>query len=229
MKPCAVVIPCYQEASRLDVDELVRLAEHPEIRLVCVDDGSTDGTFELLEEVQERAPGNVKLLRRGRNGGRGHAVRDGMLDAIADNAARVGFLDADLAAPVDEMMRLLAYDADMVLGVRRGMRVRRSPMRKVLGAVWAELAARAIDAPFSDIQCGAKLFRVTGALVDALADPFRASWTFDVELLERMHRASTCFVEVPLSVWSDVPGSKLRPHHAARALLDLALTAAQRR
>ena len=227
MKPCAVVIPCYQEAHRLNVDELVRLARHPEVRLVCVDDGSTDGTAEVLQRLQQRAPESVIVLHRERNGGRGHAVRDGMLCAIADSAERVGFLDADLAAPVDEMMKLLGHDAEMVLGVRP--RTQRSPVRKVLGALWAELAARAIAAPFSDIQCGAKLFRVTEALHDALHEPFRASWTFDVELLERLHRAHVSFIEVPLAVWSDVPGSKLRPHHAARALFDLALTAAQRR
>ncbi|MBC7793818.1 MAG: glycosyltransferase, partial [Clostridia bacterium] len=137
MKPCAVIIPCYQEARRLDIEALVRLAEHPEIRLVCVDDGSTDGTPALLRELDACSPGNVRIVTRHCNGGRGHAVRDGMLDAIANGATRVGFLDADLAAPVEEMIRLYtllaASDTDMILGTRAASSAQTQPRTLRIG------------------------------------------------------------------------------------------------
>src|SRR6185369_2437155 len=80
-----------------------------------------------------------------------------------------------------------------------------------------------------DTQCGAKLFRRSPALLAALAQPFRSRWAFDVELLQRLLRgrdgvpaiAASDFLEEPLEVWRDVPGSKLHPATAMLAGLSL--------
>ena len=84
-----------------------------------------------------------------------------------------------------------------------------------------------------DTQCGAKIFRRSAALEAAVGEPFRSRWAFDVELIGRLLAGAPnvpplgadSFVEVPLAVWRDVPGSKLRPAAMAGALKDLALIA----
>jgi dolichyl-phosphate beta-glucosyltransferase len=81
-----------------------------------------------------------------------------------------------------------------------------------------------------DTQCGAKFFRATPTLAAAIADPFLSRWIFDVELLGRLLTGSAStpplqvnqVVEEPLLSWRDVPGSKLRPGHAAIAARDMA-------
>lgn len=244
MKSCAVVLPCFNELGRLQPREILRLAEHPAMRLVLVDDGSTDRTGALLEACRAEAPESISVLRRSSNGGRGAAVRDGMLRALADGARCVGFLDADLAAPIDELVRLHEVfesgAADVVMGarVRRlGARVQRTAVRRLLGRTFAHLAALAIDVPLYDTQCGAKLFRATPQLHAALATPFVAGWTFDVELIARLYHGGRhapglgpeAFREVPLDHWSDVAGSKLTSRDAVRAVLDLAIVGLQTR
>jgi hypothetical protein len=76
-----------------------------------------------------------------------------------------------------------------------------------------------------DTQCGAKLFRRSGALQAALAEPFRSRWAFDVELIGRwligFDGAAPRLTEVPLRRWSDIPGSRLGPGAMLRAGVDL--------
>ncbi len=230
LKPYVVVLPCFNEAQRLQPLEIVRLARQPQVRVICVDDGSSDDTVRVLEEIAAHEPESIHVLKRGANGGRGAAVRDGMLAAIATGALYVGFLDADLAAPVDEILTLFTVldsgQAQVAMGarVRRlGSRIERSTVRRVLGRALANLAAVAIDVPLYDTQCGAKAYVVTKALERVLEKPFLAGWTFDVELIARWyHDAKADIVEVPLDRWRDVAGSKLTVRDAARALLDLA-------
>ncbi len=244
MKSCVVVLPCFNEAERLRPSELLRLARHPAIRLICVDDGSTDATGAVLEAIRAKAPDSVSVLHRGENGGRGAAVRDGMRKALAEGAQMIGFLDADLAAPVEEMMRLHAVlvtsEARAVMGarVRRlGANIARTSARRLLGRTFASLASLVIDVPLYDTQCGAKLFRAGSELEAALAQPFVARWTFDVELIARLYHGGPgapalgpgAFIEVPLERWHDVAGSKLTGRDALRALVDLAIVGLQTR
>ena len=80
-----------------------------------------------------------------------------------------------------------------------------------------------------DTQCDAKVFRRGPALRAALEEPFVTRWNVDIELIGRLHRGSPqapglsleAFVEMPLSNWRDVPGSKLRPLDFPKFLGDL--------
>src|SRR6266487_2065866 len=100
-----VVVPCYNEADRLDRAEWTRLSVAPDVGLVFVDDGSTDGTRAVLEEMCAKLP-SAETLGLDENRGKGEAVRAGMLRGIARGAELIGYLDADLATPVEEMLRL---------------------------------------------------------------------------------------------------------------------------
>jgi hypothetical protein len=177
-----------------------------------------------------------------RNSGKAEAVRRGLIEAMAGGADLVGYLDADLATPVDEMERLArearSSKAEVVMGARvplSGRRVDRTPLRNVLGRIFASLASLALRSRFYDTQCGAKIFRSSAALRSALEEPFASRWAFDVELLGRLLSGSDAaapvpagrILEVPLRTWVDVGGSKITPGGALRMGTDLARIAAR--
>jgi glycosyltransferase involved in cell wall biosynthesis len=233
-----VVVPCFDEAHRFDADAFVELARRPGTGLVLVDDGSTDGTADVLDAVAARAPGAIEVVRLGTNGGKGEAVRRGLLLALDRGAELVGYLDADLSTPIDEMDRLIeqarAPGVSVVLGSRvamLGARIDRSAVRHYFGRAFATGASLVLRLPVYDTQCGAKVFRRSDGLRAALSTPFASRWAFDVELLGRL--VVGCpgvaptrveeILEVPLRRWRHVPGSKLHPPAMIRAAVELAL------
>ena len=231
-----IVVPCFDEERRLDVDELVRLGA--KVHLHLVDDGSRDGTARVLQAIAARSP-KARVQGLAKNAGKAEAVRAGLIAALADGADVVGYLDADLSTGVDAMLALVdeaaRSDVDVVLGSRvlmLGRSITRSPARHYLGRVFATAASMALGLPVYDTQCGAKLFRRTPALVRAVSTPFHARWAFDVELLSRLLRAGLAadrIVEVPLPAWRDVKGSKVTAAASAKALADLAWIAVRHR
>jgi len=229
----ALVIPCFNEAARLPRDSVRELLGDGDLELILVDDGSTDGTREVLESLLAEAGERVTVLALPANRGKAEAVRQGLVSAL-DRADIVGYADADFATPADEILRLAgairSSGADAVLGSRvavLGAHIERNPLRHYLGRVFATGASTVLRRPVYDTQCGAKLLRVTGALRAALARPFRSRWAFDVELLGRLWAADpSCeVIEVPLRRWRDVGGSKIGPVAMARAGLELLLIA----
>jgi dolichyl-phosphate beta-glucosyltransferase len=238
MPQVTVVVPCYNEAERLDPAEFLRLARQDGLSVLFVNDGSRDGTEDLLRDVCDRSSGRASWLSLEHNSGKAEAVRRGLLQALQDGPAVVAYLDADLSTPVDELLRLADLmreraDVHVVLGSRvrlLGNAVERKAIRHYLGRVFATAASLALGLAVYDTQCGAKLFRASPTLRAALDIPFETRWIFDVELLARLlfgaqgQPALTAaqFLEVPLRTWRDVAGSKLRLHHMARAASDLA-------
>lgn len=233
MSSTVIVIPCYNEEQRLAVDEFVAFARASDSRLLFVNDGSRDGTSALLAELTRESRGQIESLALAENQGKGAAVHAGLREAIARGAEVVAYLDADLSTPLAEIERLIATreasGADAVLGSRvalLGHQIRRSAVRHYLGRAFATVASLILGQPVYDTQCGAKVFLVSPALKQALAEPFRTRWVFDVELLARMFATDQSIrcLEVPLLEWRDVDGSKLTPRRmlaAGRELLTL--------
>lgn len=235
----ALVVPCYNEADRLDTAAFLHfLSTHPRVRLVMVDDGSVDGTWELLERLRAAVPVAVTTIRHRENRGKAEAVRAGMVAAIAENPAVVGFFDADLSTPlraVDDFMALLSMrpDIEFVLGSRvmlMGRDVKRKAVRHYLGRGFATAVSLALDLPVYDTQCGAKMLRVNAATATLFAAPFRSRWIFDVELIARYLRLPAApgeaarrdrLYELVLPAWHDKPGSKLRWYDFVRAMVDV--------
>lgn len=218
------VVPCYNEAARLDFAGFEALLELAPVRLLFVDDGSADDTAALISRFAQAHDGRVSLHRMDRNRGKGEAVRTGLQIAIERGAPLVGYADADLATPPEELARLarvaLDSSADVVMGsrvARAGARIDRRPARHYLGRVFATYASLLLDVRIYDTQCGAKVLRAGARLARALERPFVSRWVFDVELLGRLlndPRDPMPFeriVEVPLDHWQDVGGSHIKP------------------
>lgn len=223
----ALVVPCYNEAGRLQVDRFVTwIGFEPQIRLVLVDDGSRDGTLQVLERIRQTYPDRVAILPLRPNRGKAEAVRAGLLHALDEFQPEViGFWDADLATPLQAFDKLLNVlesrpDIEMVFGSRvklLGRFVERKALRHYLGRVFATAASVVLNMPIYDTQCGAKLFRVQPHTRAVFATPFLSRWVFDVEIIARYLQMEggnpkvfeTRIYEYPLEVWTDVAGSKV--------------------
>jgi len=175
-----------------------------------VDDGSTDGTADIVRRAAERAP--IALLQYGENRGKGHAVRYGMLRAEGD---LVLFSDADLATPIEEIEKLLAAlegGADIAIGSRdvAGARLekRQSIVRELGGKAFNRCVQMLAVPGIHDTQCGFKLFR--RATVEPVFSRCRIdNFSFDVEALYVARLLGYRIAEVPVR-WRHQPGSKVR-------------------
>ncbi len=239
-----VVVPCFNEARRLDEEAFLHLVGSGEVQLLFVNDGSTDGTADVLARLKQASPA-VDVLSLPRNRGKAEALRQGLQRAIDRRATMVGYLDADLATSGREFLRLLHTLRDRpelvaVFGsriARLGSRIERSSFRHYTGRVFATFASWALDVAVYDTQCGAKVFRVNPTLVDALRTPFRSPWSFDVLLCQRILDGSAdqpgipidSFYEVPLERWIDRGDSKVTVVGSLLALRDVVVMGMGRR
>lgn len=224
----ALVIPAWNEAERLkETAFLDFIASQDVVDLLFIDDGSTDATPSRLATITR--PGRIAVERLDRNAGKGEAVRIGLRRALAEGYSLVGYLDADLAAPLQTALLLRdALLADPALTLALGSRIKllgwqieRSERRHYLGRVFATFASLTLGLAVYDTQCGAKALRA-GPLADAVtATPFLSRWLFDVELIARLRDAGAAMREVPLPVWSDPGGSTVRLVDFLRAPAEL--------
>jgi dolichyl-phosphate beta-glucosyltransferase len=241
MSESIIVIPCYNEAARLDAAAFESFARaHADVRIVFVNDGSTDDTERVLRELCPRAPGRMEMMSLEQNSGKAEAVRRGMIRAfdVAPPGAAVGFWDADLATPLDDILAfrdILERNPAIlaVFGARvnlLGRSVRRKLMRHYIGRVFATAATAVLRIPIYDTQCGAKMFRSTDVVRGLFVERFVSSWIFDVEIIARLRNAlaatagpaaADVIYEHPLMVWHDVAGSKLRARHFITVGIDL--------
>jgi dolichyl-phosphate beta-glucosyltransferase len=234
-----IVVPCYNEGGRLEVSAFLEFArEHPSVRFLLVDDGSTDRTPAVLADLVSRAPEQFEWLRQPRNAGKAETVREGVLRAMAGGPRYVGYWDADLATPLREVPRFIAMlDAHPHLEACFGARVQllgrvieRRAHRHYLGRVFATAASLTLGLPVYDTQCGAKLFRASRDVEDLFVRPFLTTWCFDVEVIARLaaqRRQSgrpgprDIVYELPLDEWRDVAGSKVRPTDFFKAFAEI--------
>jgi dolichyl-phosphate beta-glucosyltransferase len=235
MPDVCLVVPCFNEASRLpQAAFLEHLQADPTAFLCFVDDGSTDTTGEVLTALAAQHRDRIFVLSLPVNAGKAEAVRRGVLHVAAmSRFAVIGYWDADLATPLDELaaMRELLNRSprcQLILGSRwsrLGAHIERSAIRHVLGRIFATAASLLLDQPVYDSQCGAKIFR-SDVVPVLFSEPFCTRWLFDVEVLARLgadapaSRADLA-IELPLTRWRDVGGSRLGMSQMAATPIDL--------
>ena len=231
-----VVVPCYNEEQRLDVEAFRNfVVDGVRIEFLFVNDGSKDGTMRVLESLRAEDPSRFSILDLERNSGKAEAVRRGIVEAMSRKPYLFGFWDADLATPLTEIALFLDVFAtrpeiEMVFAARvrlLGRSISRNPARHYFGRVGATLISRTLGLAVYDTQCGAKLFRLTDSMPSIFGKPFLSRWIFDVEIIARLVKlrgrdfAARAIYELPIKVWHDVKGSKVKSTDFMRALRDL--------
>ena len=211
------VVPAFNEAHRIgqSLTEVLRYLREtsPESELIVVDDGSVDGTPDIVREIFAQADGvSTRLIQPPHNHGKGWAVRTGLLAATRAVAL---FSDTDLSTPITEAPKLLepifAGEVDVAFGSRaldRGLIGRHQAWHREQGGRVFNLVVRlATGLPFWDTQCGFKAFRletVRPVLKELRSDGFG----FDVELLYVAEKAGLRLREIPVR-WDHNDGSKV--------------------
>ncbi len=211
----SLIIPAYNEARRLrnTIPRLrVEFEGARDVEVVFVDDGSRDGTPEVIES-HIRGWSNARLIRIPWNQGKGGAVKAGVGMARGD---RLVFMDADLSADLADLPRLVVAldDADVVLGSRSiaGARVTYAQdrtIRKAQSKIFNGVACAMAGVLASDTQCGFKAFRADSAkLLFHLVEG--KGFAFDVEVLALAQLLELRIIEIPVR-WVEAEGTTVRP------------------
>lgn len=231
----AIIIPCYNEGARLQVPAFRDFsARNPQVHFYFVNDGSRDNTAAVLAELCAQNPDQFFQLTLPRNAGKAEAVRQGMLRAAREQTyPYLGFLDADLSAPLNEILPLYAQlqtgNYLLVAGCRikiLGKHIERSTMRHYFSRIFATFYSNLLRLPNYDTQCGLKLFRqdIIPALFEA---PFMSRWLFDLEIFLRTRQAigkaryEAQIAELPLNEWKEVGASRLKWSDFIKAPLEV--------
>ena len=238
----ALVVPCYNEAARLDPQEFLRFAAtHPTVRLLMIDDGSVDATAgHPRAHVHGGAGCRWRRLRKPSRSGKAEAVRTGILAGIERGAALVGFLDADLSTPlraIDDFLAVLRGrpSLEFILGLPRDAARARCAGGRRPGITWAACSPRPCRTrsicPSTTPSAARRFCASTRRRLTLFRQPFRSPWIFDVELIARYLRLPVApgetarrdrLYELVVPAWHDIAGSKLRGYDFARAAVDLA-------
>jgi dolichyl-phosphate beta-glucosyltransferase len=210
----SIIIPAYNEESRLP-ETLEKIAvwiqnDGRTSEVLLVDDGSTDATAAVAEQMRPRIP-TLRIISNGVNRGKGFSVRHGMLEARGRLAL---FTDADLSAPIEEAGKLLgavAGEFDVAIGSRAMNRklisARQSRFREFAGIIFNTVVRVALRLPFVDTQCGFKAFKREPCNI--IFEQQRIErFGFDPELLYLARHHGLHATEIPVR-WAHSPGTKV--------------------
>jgi len=204
----SVVLPCYNERDHVELEvKRIRAALEEAgmaYELICVDDGSTDGTREVLQAI-----GGIRAILLPRNQGSGTARRIGTQQA---RGRVVVWTDADMTYPnerIPELVRQLDDTYDQVVGARRSEAGTYKLFR--VPAKWAirKLAAYLTNTPIPDLNSGLRVFKrqVAQPYLRLLPAGFSCVTTITLAFLSNGHQIKY----VPIDYFKRAGRSKFHP------------------
>ncbi len=209
----SVVIPCYNESGRIEkglstiIDYLKQQSYQSEV--VLVDDGSTDKTRILAQELLKNFPQH-KLLVKPVNQGKGRAIKSGMLGACGKF---ILFTDIDLSTPIAQLENLLKSLElnDIAIGVRRHKQAHilkhQSHLREFFGACFTKICNLLATPGIADATCGFKLFKQKAAR-RIFAKSMLDKWAFDAEILFLARKYNFSIAQIPVT-WANDERTKV--------------------
>ncbi len=221
----SIIIPAFNEAKRIGKTLSSIQVNVKSKRLSCevivVDDGSTDGTSAFAKELTD-AMSYMRVLRLGKNEGKGAAVRAGMLSATGRMRL---FMDADGSTDIQELDKLAPYlgqGFDVVIGSRHiagaVIQTKQGVLREVLGSAFRLMTHLLIPLQVRDTQVGFKLFSDKAAR-NIFSAAHVNGWMFDVEVLSLAQQYGYRIKEVPVK-WENDAGSRMTWTHMLRMAID---------
>jgi len=220
----SVVIPAYNEMNNISKGVLGKIEKYLSARdyeweVIFADDGSTDGSRELLEEFcREHEHFSVLALE---HAGKGPTVTSGMLAARGQWRL---FTDFDQSTPLSEIEKLWpsTVDHQIVIGSRaaQGAKREKEPLHRHIMGVGFNLLTQLIVLPgIKDSQCGFKLFSARAARKlfpqlriyardSRIKDAFTGA--FDVEILFLARKNHLAVAEIPV-LWQHRPTQRVAP------------------
>ncbi|WP_169155659.1 glycosyltransferase [Brasilonema bromeliae] len=205
MNTISIIVPVYNEAQCIvsTFYSVLKFAVNkPWYDFIFVDDGSTDGTREILEsQIKLLNNKQISLLSYEAHRGKGYAVKTGVLYADGDY---ICFLDGDLAYSLDHldlMVAKLAY-FDIVIGCRNLTAEKNNGfkfLRRLAGRIFNFISRSLLNLKFTDMQAGIKGFEKYAAK-DLFKTQIIPGFAFDVELLYLAKKKRYTIGEIPVVV-----------------------------
>jgi glycosyltransferase involved in cell wall biosynthesis len=221
----SILVPAYNEEEFLAASILRALAaplpDGLESEVVAVDDGSTDSTPQILDDLASQFPGRVRVIHHARNSGKGAAIRTALAEARGEfGIIQDGDLEYDPAEYPKVLGPLLANKADVVYGSRFLI----SGERRVI-YYWHSLANHllttacnmAADLNLTDMETCYKAFRISLAR----SIPIRSNrFGIEPELTIKFAKRQASIYEVPISYYGRTydEGKKIGAKDAVNAL-----------
>jgi glycosyltransferase involved in cell wall biosynthesis len=158
-RSCAVIIPVYNEARAIAetvhrIREICRQLPDYRFEIICINDGSSDGSGEILARLE-----GITVLRHEVNRGYGAALRTGLDYCTQD---WVFITDADGTYPLEDLVHLLKCAAsgfDMVVGNREGTGIARNPLRRAARWILRKMVHGLTGVMVPDLNSGMRVFR----------------------------------------------------------------------
>lgn len=227
-KKLSVIMPCYNEKNTINkiVDEVFKVSlGNTKIELIIVDDGSKDGTRDMLKKLAEKNS-SIKLIFQEKNEGKGAALKKGILESSGDV---VVIQDADLEYDPQEYKRLIypmeRGHADVVYGSRfiGGEPHRIIYYRNQIANKFLTFLSNAFTGlNLTDMETCYKMFR--GDLVRELAKNLKAKrFGFEPEITARVAKSGARVYEVGISYYgrSKEEGKKIGYRDGVRAIWEI--------
>ncbi len=197
-----VVFPAYNEAGNLKAvvgnAQAFLSAAVADYRIIIVNDGSRDGTGEIVLELNRSDPAHVLVVTHEVNRGYGAAARSGLAAAQQSGCDWVVLLDADGQFDIRELAMLLDVAGDRGVDLVAGRRVRRadSGVRKLNAWLWSSASRLLLGIHVHDVDCAFKL--INRRVLERVSLEGEAA-VISPELLAKTARAGFTIAEVPVS------------------------------
>ncbi len=206
-----VVIPTYNEKDNISLIIPEVLRQDPCLEVLVVDDGSPDGTGDIVEAMSAKNA-RVHLFRRAGKMGLGSAYVTGFKWALERDYERVFEMDADFSHKPSDLPRLLlaAEDADLVLGSRyneKKIGVVNWDWKRLLLSYFANLYTRLVTGlPVKDATGGFKCFRRTALESLDLSGMKSDGYCFQIETTFKIWKKGLRVKEIPIVFTDRVRG-----------------------
>lgn len=208
-----VIIPTYNEKENIAAMVHKVLGLPGDFHLLIVDDGSPDGTADIVKELQQQYPQALHLAQRTGKLGLGTAYIHGFKWALAKGYAFIFEMDADFSHDPEDLLRLseaCLNGADVAIGSRyvRGGKVANWPWDRIFISKGGALYTRLITwMPVSDPTAGFICYRRRVLEALPLDDVRFVGYAFQIEMKYRAWRMGFKLKEVPIRFTDRVAGS----------------------
>ncbi len=204
-KNCSIIIPAFNEEAAIRETVRRTLESNPEAELILVDDGSTDGTWHLMEELMVGM--DVRAFRHIKNRGKTHALKTGYLHTTTDAIVTI---DADLTYQPESIPSLIEkfnQGYDMVVGTRfkNGFPKNASFLKSLANVIGSFIASVILHRRITDLSSGLRVINKKVAFLEVKA----RNLEYEAELTSRVITNRMQYAEVPITVEERVGDSKL--------------------
>jgi dolichol-phosphate mannosyltransferase len=216
-----VIVPTYNERENIERLVATVLAQDASLDILVVDDGSPDGTGEIIDRIAEQNP-RVHAVHRAKKMGLGTAYLTGFRWALERDYAYIFEMDADFSHDPAHLPQFLnaIQDCDLVLGSRyRNGRVTvvNWPMTRLLLSYCANIYARVVTGlELGDATGGFKCFRRSVLEAIPLDDVRSNGYAFQIEMSFRAVRKNFRITEIPIVFVDRTDGESKMSKHIVR-------------